>query len=133
MNIDKYIYLLLPEHDTVIIPGLGAFVSSYKAAKIDEKSGEMTPPSKEISFESKIKNNDGLLVGKIAEVEGIPFTEANKELNYAREEMLYRLDKGEKVKLESIGELFYDPKGNLQFNSSGKNYLLLEAYGLERG
>ena len=66
MNIGKYIYLLLPEHDTVIVPGLGAFVSSYKSAQVDEQSGEMVPPSKEIYFEPKIKNNDGLLVGKIA-------------------------------------------------------------------
>lgn len=133
MDIGKYIILLIPEHDTVVIPGLGAFITKYKPAQIDEKTGEMVPPSKEIFFEPKIKNNDGLLVGKIAEVEGIAFTEANKELNYAREEILYRLDKGEPVKLENIGEFTYDHRGALQFSSSGKDFLLLEAYGLERG
>ncbi|HZH73822.1 MAG TPA: hypothetical protein VFD91_15095 [Mariniphaga sp.] len=133
MEIGKYIILLLPEHDTVVVPGIGAFVSKYKSAQIDDETGEMIPPSKEIFFEPKIRNNDGLLVGKIAEVEGIPFTEANKEFNYAREEMLYRLDRGESVKLENIGELSYDQKGALEFSSSGKNFLLLDAYGLERG
>lgn len=131
MNIGIYIRALLPEHDTVVIPGLGAFVSSYKPAQIDEKSGEMKPPSKAVSFETKIRNNDGLLAGKIAQEEGIALIEAYRKLENEREEILYRLDKGERVTLDDLGELWYDKNNKLRFFSSEKDILLLDAYGLE--
>ncbi len=131
MNIGHYIRLLLPEHDTVIIPGLGAFISTYKPAQVDEKSGEMLPPSREITFEPKIKNNDGLLAGTIAQEEGMPLTQAYQELENEREEIIYQLDIGEKVVLENLGELFYNQEREIRFSSSGKDNLLLDAYGLE--
>lgn len=131
MNIGHYIRLLLPEHDTVIIPGLGAFISTYKPARIDEQSGEMMPPSREITFEPKIRNNDGLLAGTVAQEEGIPLTQAYQELENEREEILYQLDKGDKVILENLGELYYNPDREIRFTSSGKDNLLLDAYGLE--
>ena len=131
MNIGHYIRLLLPEHDTVIIPGMGAFIASYKPAQVDEQSGEMTPPSREITFEPRIKNNDGLLAGTIAQEEGISLAQAYQELENEREEILYLLDKGEKVTLENLGILFYNPNREIGFTSSGKDNLLLDAYGLE--
>ncbi len=131
MNIGHYIRLLLPEHETVIIPGMGAFISAYKPAQIDEQSGEMMPPSREISFEPRIRNNDGLLAGTIAQEEGISLTQAYQELNNEREEMIYLLDKGEQVVLENLGVLYYNTDREIRFTSSGKDNLLLDAYGLE--
>jgi hypothetical protein len=131
MDIGNYIRLLLPEHDTVIIPGLGAFISAYKPAQIDELSGEMMPPSREVSFEPRIRNNDGLLAGTIAREEGISLTQAYQELENEREEMIYQLDKGEKVILENLGVLYYNTDREISFSSSGKDNLLLDAYGLE--
>lgn len=131
MNLGNYIRSLLPEHDTVIIPGLGAFITRYKPAQIDEKSGEMKPPSKEVLFEPKIRNNDGLLAGKIAHEEGIALTEAYRKLENEREEIVYLLDKGEKVTLEELGVIWYDNNNDLRFSPSGKDIMLLDAYGLE--
>lgn len=131
MSLSNYIRELLPEHDTVIIPGLGAFVSSYKSAEVDENSGEMIPPSQQVSFEPRIRNNDGLLAGKIAEDESIPLTEAYRKLEFEREEILYRLDKGETVTLEDIGELYYGPNREIKFYSSELNIFLPDTYGLE--
>lgn len=131
MNIGQYIRLLLPEHDTVIIPGLGAFISAYKPAQVDEKSGEMLPPSREIKFEPKIKNNDGLLAGTIAQEEGIPLTQAYQELENEREEIIYQLDTGNNFVFENLGELYYGDNREIRFISYGKDNLLLDAYGLE--
>ncbi len=131
MNLGKHIYELLPEHDTVIIPGLGAFLSSYKPAQINEKSGEMTPPAKEVTFEPKIKSNDGLLAGKISQDESIPLAEAYSRLEHEREEILYHLDKGESVILENMGAFSYNKNREIQFTHVGNENLLLESYGLE--
>ncbi|MFW6246427.1 MAG: hypothetical protein ACOC13_03130, partial [Tangfeifania sp.] len=112
MKLGKYIQLLLPEYETVIIPGLGAFMSTYKPAEIDKESGEINPPSKTVIFNQKIRNNDGLLVATIAEKEGISHFEALQKIETERENILYQLDKGEKVILEKIGELQYDDNHN---------------------
>jgi hypothetical protein len=131
MNIGYYIRILIPEHDTIIIPGLGAFLSKYKPAQLDEKSGEMLPPSREITFEPRIRNNDGLLAGKIAAEEGISLTQAYRDLEIERDEILYRLDKGETVVFEGIGGLAYSDELEILFTPAGKDNLLLDAYGLE--
>ena len=130
MKIGKYIQLLLPEHETVIIPGLGAFVSTYKPAEIDKESGDIKPPSKALTFNRKIRNNDGLLVGFIAAKEGISHFEALQKIEGEREDILYQLDKGEKVTLEKIGELQYDDQHNIRFNPFEVDNLLLDAFGL---
>jgi len=130
VKLGKYIQLLLPEHETVIIPGFGAFVSNYKPAEIDKESDEIKPPSKMVTFNQKIRNNDGLLITTIAEKEGISHFEALQKIETDRENMLYQLDKGEKVTLEKIGEFQYDDQHNIQFNPFEGENLLLDAYGL---
>ena len=131
MNIGIYIHELLLENDTVIIPGFGAFVSAYKPAEINEETGELKPPSKEITFNAQIRNNDGLLVGKVADEEGISHFDALKEIEKERENIIYHLDKGEKVTLEDTGVLFYDENHEIQFNPLFDRNLLLDSFGLE--
>lgn len=129
MNLAKYIHELLLENETVIIPGFGAFISIYKSAEI--KENEIKPPSKEISFTQQIKNNDGLLVAAVARRGKISQANALKKIERERENMLYQLDKGEKVTLENVGELFYNEKNEIQFTSFHDDNLLLESFGLE--
>ncbi len=131
MKLEKYIRLLLPEHDTVIIPGFGAFVTHYKPAEHDEDSAEINPPSKTVEFNSKIKNNDGLLVGTIAEKEGISHFEALQKIEKERDNMFYKLDKGETITLAKIGTFSYDNNHEIQFEATESGNLLLDAYGLE--
>lgn len=131
MNLGKYIRQLLPENETVIIPGFGAFISEYKPAQTDEKTREINPPSKEISFSAKIKNNDGLLVGLVAQSEQIPVKEALGKIERERDEMLYKLDKGEKVILEDTGVLFYNENREIQFEPAEGVSLLPDAFGLD--
>ena len=80
MRIDKYIKELLLENETVIIPGFGAFISTYKPAEINKENDTIKPPSKEISFNQNIRNNDGLLVGHVADAQGISHFDALKEI-----------------------------------------------------
>ncbi|MCK5538938.1 MAG: SPOR domain-containing protein [Bacteroidales bacterium] len=129
--IGKYIHKLLLENETVIIPGFGAFVSNYKPAEIDEETNELKPPSKEISFNQQIRNNDGLLVGCIADGEGISHFDALKNIEKERENIIYQLDKGEKVVLEETGELFFNEHNEIQFEPFEDENLLLDSFGLE--
>jgi cell division septation protein DedD len=130
VSYEKYIYQLLLENDTVIIPGLGAFVSEYQPAEISEDSDEIKPPSKTVSFNRKVRNNDGLFVGYVAENEGISHFEALKRIENERDEMLYKLDNGEEVEISKIGTLVYNKKGNIAFTPSEEKIEMLDTFGL---
>ena len=129
MKITNYIHELLLSNETVIIPGLGAFISTYKPAEIS--GNEIKPPSKEISFTGQIKNNDGVLVTAVARKAKISQPNALKRIERERENILYQLDKGEKVTLENVGELFYNEKNEIQFTPFSEDNLLLDSFGLE--
>lgn len=131
MNLGKYIRDLLLENETVIIPGFGAFISVYQPAEINEESGEISPPSKKISFNPQIRNNDGLLVGYVAEMEGISHFDALKKIEREREEFLYQLDKGEKITFENTGILWYNETNEILFSAFTDDNLLLDSFGLE--
>ncbi len=129
MKLAKYIYDLLLENETVIIPGFGAFISTYKPAEIGEN--EIKPPSKEISFTRQIKNNDGMLVTAIARKAKISQPNALKRIERERENILYQLDKGEKVSVENVGILFYNEKNEISFTPFQEDNLLLDSFGFQ--
>ncbi len=129
LNLSNFIYSLLLENETVIIPGFGAFVSTYQPAEI--VGNEIKPPSKEISFTQKIKSNDGMLAEIIARKAKISQSYAMKRIDKARENMLYELDKGETVIIENVGTLIYNEKNEIQFTAFNDENLLLDSFGLE--
>lgn len=131
MKINTYIHELLLENETVIIPGFGAFISHYKPAEIHPENDEIIPPGKTLSFNQKIRNNDGLLVGYIAEKEGISHFDALKEIEKERENIIYQLDKGEKITFENIGVLARNPDNEIEFEPFEQENLLLDSFGLE--
>ncbi|MBW6537187.1 MAG: hypothetical protein K0B11_19420 [Mariniphaga sp.] len=131
MNLGKYIRQLLPEHETVIIPGFGAFISQYKPAQIDEGTEEIKPPSKEISFTAKIKNNDGLLMSFVAQSEQIMVQKALAKIEDECDKIRYKLDKGEKVILEGTGVLLYTENREIQFEPAEGVNVLPDAFGLD--
>ncbi len=130
MNLGRYLKKLLLENETVIIPGLGAFISEYNPAQIDEVTGEILPPSKTFRFDRRIKNNDGVLSGYIASLEQILPSEALKKIDIEKEDILFRLDKGEAVSLGTLGKLTMDATGEINFTSDLKENYLLDSYGL---
>jgi hypothetical protein len=129
LNLSNFIYSLLLENETVIIPGVGAFVSTYNPAVI--LGNEIKPPSKEISFNQQIKNNDGMLAEIIARRAKISQSYAMKRIEKARENMLYELDKGETVIVENIGTLVYNENNDIIFTPFQDENLLLNSFGLE--
>ncbi len=131
MDIGKYIHELLLENDIVTIPGLGAFVSEYKPAEFSHENDEIKPPSKIVSFNQQIKNNDGLLVGLVAEKKRMSHFDALKKIEKEREDILYKLDNGEQVEIVEVGILFYTEEHHIGFKAYHDENLLLDSFGLE--
>ncbi len=128
-KVEKHISELLYEHDCVIVPELGGFVTNYASAKIHPTQHTFTPPSKNIVFNKNLKNNDGLLANRIVTFENTNYPEALKYINRFVENTNAELKKGAKVKIDEVGVLFLDVERNIQFEPSTHNYLL-QAFGL---
>ena len=76
MTIFKDISHLLHSNDCVILPDFGAFILKNKSAYIE--NNEFFPPSKYVSFNSMLKDNDGLLAKFISEERKISYKKSLK-------------------------------------------------------
>ena len=109
LNISNHINNLLHHHNCVVVSGLGAFILNKKAASI-EPSGKLNPPSKTISFNSDIIQNDGLLANHISEKNNISYEEACLKIAHFSKKIIFKLKNHEKVVLENLGEFNFKNK-----------------------
>lgn len=130
MKIDKHISALLYEHDCVIVPDFGGFVTGYAAAKVHTTQHVFTPPHKNITFNKHLKSNDGLLANQIVKAENKTFSEANNIISSFVAESNGALKRGDKVTLELVGSLYLDIERNIQFEPDKSVNYLVEAFGM---
>ena len=129
MQLSNYISNLLFDHDCVTIPGFGSFLGNYKSAQYDFKEQKFHPPSKQISFNSQIKDNDGLLAKNISKELDLPYDQAVKKIH---QEVLTWTKKitTETIVLKNIGELYLSTEDKITFIPSNELNHLKESFGL---
>ena len=129
MYIGRYILELLQEHNSVILPGLGTFTLKENPSLL---TGEQTiaPPSAAIRFISEVRINDGLLLNYLARKQGISAPKGHLELLKICDDIQYRLDHGETVLLEGLGELTRN-EGTIVFESSDSASTHPGSFGLK--
>ena len=130
MEIAKHISTLLQFHECVIVPEFGGFISNYIPAQYDEVNHSLTPPSKTVVFNSKICNNDGLLINHIVENEKIGYEQAQTTVLNFIDDIFQELYKGETIKLNDLGTFNFDKTGAIVFNAYAK-FELISSYGLK--
>jgi len=130
VKIDVYISDLLYQYDCVIVPEFGGFVANYASAKIHPIHHRFVPPSKEVSFNKNLNQNDGLLSNHIAERKFISYEESNALLKAFVNQTIEELKRGDKIVIEKVGTLYLDPERNIQFVAESENDFLGEAFGL---
>ncbi|MDT7832585.1 SPOR domain-containing protein [Flavobacteriaceae bacterium S356] len=129
MTVANYIHDLLYRHDCVIVPNFGGFITNTIGAKIHEATHTFYPPTKQVSFNTHLKHNDGLLVNYIAKVENVSFDIASKKV--ATTVLNWRKDiQSSGVVLDSIGQLILDDNGQYLFEPSQDVNYLSNAFGL---
>lgn len=122
IDITSAISELLYEHRTVVLPGLGAFVTAYKAASIDYVQGQVAPPTKELDFNPNLPVNDGILVNRIQKKYSVTAGQAEEAINKYVNEIKATLDKKEMVVFPKVGKLYKDFEGNFKFLTENENY-----------
>ncbi len=120
---------LLYVHQAVTIPGLGAFVSSYKPANIDQVEGKIAPPSKQIQFNKNLLIDDGLLVKQLREQYRLSYGEAMRAVDDYAKEVKGKIENREIVTFPKVGRLYKDYEQNYQFLPDETNFNT-DSYGL---
>lgn len=128
--LSQHISRLLFEHECVIVPDFGAFLTRYYPAEVNPATHMMRPPSRRIYFNPRLKENDGLLAKSISLTDRKPYKEAITIINGETECWNDILESGEKVLLKGIGRLFVDEMGKLQFAPTLENNFQRSSYGL---
>lgn len=126
----EYISDLLFLHDCVIIPDFGGFICNYKSAYIDEGSGMICPPTKDVLFNRNLTHNDGLLVNWIICKEKISYEKALSQLTLFCEDLKIRLNQKQRVVFGDIGVFFADRRFNIIFEPARNNFFA-ETFGME--
>lgn len=130
MTIATYISDLLYRYECVILPGFGAFLSQKVSAEFNEKEQNFYPPKKQLSFNSQLKKNDGLLANYIAEVENIGYKKAVYNIEVYVQQLQLQLEKEKKFSIKNIGSFELTTEGQLQFEPLISCNFLADSFGL---
>ena len=129
MRIATYISELLYRYDCVIVPNFGGFITNETSAKINSSTHTFYPPTKQISFNRYLKNNDGLLANYIATVNNISFSKALEIIKENVEQWNQSLQ-NEVLEIEKIGNLSLNNEGNILFDPLVSENYLTQSFGL---
>jgi len=128
MEIKSYINDLLYEYECVTIPEFGSFLTRKIPAKISF-DGTFSPPKKEISFNSLLKTNDGILAKHIAQMTNSNYESVLKLINKKIIKWIEKLKK-ESIDFPGIGEIRLNNHDKIEFFPSNKINFYKDSFGL---
>ncbi len=130
MKIENYIAQLLYRYQCVTVPGFGAFLTEIQSAQLNESTNSFFPPKKMVSFNSQIKNNDGLLANHIAHAEKTSYGFAVSAIAFEILNWQKALEEDGILHLKNIGEIRLNSDNNLVFSPNQQNNYLTTSFGL---
>ncbi len=130
MIISQHINDLLFQHECVIIPQFGAFVSQEKTATIDTNKLLAFPPRRILTFNRLIKNNDGLLINHITSKTGRSYDEIKQEVTLLVQQWNTLLEQGDKLSIEGVG-IIYKNNNQFLFEPISSANFAKKAFGLQ--
>ncbi len=128
INLSKHIEILLLEHDCVIVPKLGGFITNQVEAHYGDNL--FVPPYRTIGFNKNLLINDGLLVQSYMQVYDASYPDAYKQMEMDIDEVLQQLDLNGVFQFEGIGLIRKSVEGNITFEPFESGMLTPELYGL---
>jgi len=138
LNLENYISDLLYRYECVIVPDFGGFVTNNKSAKIDFTNNSIQPPFKQITFNTHLKNNDGLLANYIASTDNIKYACALNYIKFEIENWQKKLI-NEVVELNNIGsfsmvdrKLIFEPQLKINYLTSSFGLNTVASHKIKR-
>lgn len=130
-SVEHYISELLFLHDCVIVPKFGGFVSSQRAAQLNRTTHSLSPPSKQILFNTNLKTNDGLLISHIVNEEGITQKKAKKNVEIFSNKSNSKLTTSKVLRIAKIGLFTVAEEGNIIFSQDSTTNYNLDSFGMQ--
>lgn len=130
MNIAQHISELLFEHECVVIPGFGGFITNDRSATVSRITHQFSPPFRKIMFNIHLSANDGLLINHIANVEVVPYVEAKQIVDEFTKHCREELKRGNKIVFDKIGVLVKNTEGHIVFDQYEQVNYNSDAFGL---
>ena len=133
MMLDNYISDLLYRYQCVTVPSFGAFVAETVPAQVNGSAATFLPPRKIITFNSNIKNNDGLLANHIAANENVSFEKAAAMIAQKVASWNFELDQRNALVFDKIGTINVNgEEKNLVFEPANTTNYLVSSFGLSQ-
>ncbi|MEO9572308.1 MAG: SPOR domain-containing protein [Polaribacter sp.] len=129
MTLATYINDLLYRYDCVIIPDFGGFVTNRIGAKVNKYTHTFSAPTKQVTFNSLLKHNDGLLANYIASSENISFEKASTAISLSVIKWQNELQ-SKAVEIENLGVLSLNEEKQIVFEPNTSVNYLTESFGL---
>lgn len=127
----QHIETLLLEHDCVIIPGFGGFISNYEEAQYHTDNGSIfMPPHRSIGFNQQLQINDGLLVQSYMSAYDASYPAAHLQMEKEIEQMASQLELDGEYDFGAVGKLTKGLGEIISFDKSSSNIEAPSLFGL---
>lgn len=131
IELSRHIECLMLDHDCVIVPGLGGFVTQYVPARYVAEEQLFLPPYRSVGFNQQLSLNDGLLVQSYMQAYDTDYPETIKIIDDAVAQLKKELQENGEYELSGIGKLTLGIGGTYNFIPCEAGVLSPELYGLD--
>ncbi len=131
IELSRHIECLLVNHNCVIIPDLGGFVTQYMSARLVKEESLYLPPYRSISFNPALVHNDGLLVQSYMQVYSTEYNEALSIISNAVQQLKKELQEQGVFEMGGVGRLILDANGKYDFEPYESGVIAPKLYGLD--
>lgn len=114
-ELNLHISRLLLEHNCVIVPDLGGFVTQYCPAHFDEVAGCFVAPSYQVGFNPLLQTDDGVLAHSFMMVNQTSYDEAVHDIRLCVHQLREALRTRKEVTLLNIGTFKQSASGSYDF------------------
>ena len=122
---------LLHDHQTVIVPGLGAFLCQAEGAKVNVITNHFEKPSATLSFDPQQREDNDLIVDYLKAQEGLDEATARQRVVEFVTECYNKLRSGETVEIPEVGTLSLNDNQETVFTPVDSNDFNGDAFGLD--
>lgn len=130
INFEDHILELLNNNQCVVLPGFGGFILKGIPSIIHQHT--ISPPSKQIAFNSALVHDDELLTGALMGKHNLSYeTAKNKVLAYSNQ-ISYTLKKDSSVSLKKIGSFSVNEQNQIIFKPFVLEFADKAAFGLQK-
>lgn len=114
-RLKECVYELLFQHNCVIIPGFGGFITNYKSAGFEDSRLLIYPSRKRLAFNQNLNQNDGLLVNQWSIIKSISYQDALTEVEAFGSYLNNKINASKSFDFKNLGTFYQNPENNLLF------------------